>query len=102
MEIDRQVCIDAAPIRVGVALAHSTWRSAMRIEPAGAGCRVLISAAATPDGVAQTIEALALAEVCAARSRLEADAGQSPPGPHLPEPRLEQPKHITRQQGDTP
>lgn len=70
-DINRQVRFDAPPMRVATALAPSVWRSAIHIEPAGAGSRVVIAAQASPTGVAQAVEALALADVCDARRALE-------------------------------
>ena len=69
-EIDRQVRLDASPSDVAAALATSPWRSAMRIEPAGAGSRVVISARAEPDELARAVENMALDEVCRLRSAL--------------------------------
>lgn len=81
MEIERQVRLDAAPMRVAAALAASPWRSAMRIEPAGAGSRVLIAAEVVPDGLAHSVEALALAEVCDLRSQLAQPVPSAAPDP---------------------
>lgn len=69
-DIDRQVRLDASPRDVAAALATSPWRSAMRIEPAGAGSRVVISAHAEPEELARAVENMALDEVCRLRSAL--------------------------------
>ena len=69
-EISRQVRLDASPSDVAAALAASPWRSAIRIEPAGAGSRVVISARAEPEELARAVENMALDEVCRLRSAL--------------------------------
>ncbi len=67
-EIHRQVRLDATPRDVAAALATSPWRSAMAIEPDGAGSRVVIRAEAEPAELARVIENLALDEVCRLRA----------------------------------
>lgn len=79
IEINRQVRLDASPSDVAAALATSPWRSAMRIEPAGAGSRVLISAHAEPEELARAVENMALDEVCRLRSALSAPAPRTAP-----------------------
>ena len=69
-DINRQIRLDASPSDVAAALATSPWRSAMRIEPAGAGSRVVISATAEPEELARAVETMALDEVCRLRSAL--------------------------------
>ncbi|MEM7286167.1 MAG: SRPBCC family protein [Actinomycetota bacterium] len=78
-EINRQVRLDASPSDVAAALATSPWRSAMRIEPAGAGSRVVISAAADPEELARAVENMALDEVCRLRSALADPAPRAAP-----------------------
>lgn len=72
--IERQVHIDASPIRVAAALAHSPWRGALRIEPVGAGSRIVIEASIEPEALAQAVEVIALDEICGLRTRLAGDA----------------------------
>lgn len=67
-EIHRQVRLDAPPRDVAAALASSPWRSAMAIEPDGAGSRVVIRAEAEPAELARVVENLALDEVCRLRT----------------------------------
>lgn len=69
--IDRQVHLQATPMRVAAELARSPWRAAMTIEPVGAGSRVRISGSVEPEGLAAAVEAAALGEVCDLRTRLE-------------------------------
>lgn len=78
-EINRQVRLDASPSDVAAALATSPWRSAMRIEPAGAGSRVVISALAEPEELARAVENMALDEVCRLRSALSDPAPRTAP-----------------------
>ncbi|MGI9597218.1 MAG: SRPBCC family protein [Acidimicrobiales bacterium] len=70
--IERQVHLDAAPMTVAAALAASPWRAALTIEPVGAGTTVTIEASIEPVGLARSIEALALDELC----RLKEDVSQ--------------------------
>lgn len=72
-EIRRQVRIDAAPMDVAAALSGSTWRAVMSIDPVGAGSRVNITASVEPEPLAQVLEAMVLAEVCAVQKRFEPD-----------------------------
>ena len=78
-DINRQIRLDASPSDVAAALATSPWRSAMRIEPAGAGSRVVISATAEPEELARAVENMALDEVCRLRSALTDPAPRTAP-----------------------
>jgi len=64
VRIARQVVVEGAPTEVAEKLATSRWKQALRIEPAGAGSRVIIDASASPPGVARAVEDDVLAEVC--------------------------------------
>lgn len=78
-DINRQIRLDASPSDVAAALATSPWRSAMRIEPAGAGSRVVISATAEPEELARAVENMALDEVCRLRGALTDPAPRTAP-----------------------
>ncbi len=78
-EINRQIRLDASPSEVAAGLAASPWRSAMRIEPAGAGSRVVINATAEPEELARAVEHMALDEVCRLRSALTEPAPRAAP-----------------------
>lgn len=56
--IDRQIPVDAAPVQVAAALARSPWRDALRVVPAGSGCRIVVSASIAPRGLAREVERL--------------------------------------------
>jgi uncharacterized protein YndB with AHSA1/START domain len=61
--VERQLPIAAAPVQVAAALAGSPWRDALRIEPAGSGARVVLSARIDPPGLARAVEGLVVEDM---------------------------------------
>jgi uncharacterized protein YndB with AHSA1/START domain len=68
--VERQIPFDAAPVQVAAALARSPWREALRIEPAGSGSRVVLTALIEPRGLAEAIERLVVDDLGRLRSSL--------------------------------
>lgn len=69
--VERQVRIGAPPVRVAASLAASPWRGALRVEPAGAGSRVVLAARIEPEGLARAVEALAVDDLCRLKASFE-------------------------------
>lgn len=69
--IDRQIPVDAPPVEVVAALDGSPWSEAVRVEPAGSGCRMVVVARITPRGLAGEVERLLVDELCRLRRRAE-------------------------------
>jgi hypothetical protein len=69
--IEREVFIQASPTVVADALADSAWSMVMEVRPEAAGARVFIRASATPEALADALEAAMLDDVCAVKRRFE-------------------------------
>ncbi len=69
--IDRQIPVDAPPVTVAAEIDGSPWSDAVRVEPAGSGCRMVVTARTSPRGLVAEVERLLVDELCRIGRRAE-------------------------------
>ncbi len=82
--IDRLIPVDAPPVTVAAALDELPWSDAVRVEPAGSGCRMVVTARISPRGLVAEVERLLVDELCRLRRRAERAGGAMGGGPYRP------------------